>query len=84
MVSDEEWNRGYPDWDKVVHLKEPCDCPSTCEKKIVGTIYSGGHVIWCRNCGCTYDEKHLRPIRITHQFGSDKLCVNTGIYPKRR
>ena len=74
MVNDEEWKKA-PDWNKVTQLKHPCDCPSFCEKKVVGCLYSGGKIYWCRNCGCTYEVKGVRPIRITRQFGSEKYHV---------
>ena len=40
MVSDEDWRKA-PDWDKITELKHPCDCPSSCERKVVGCGYDG-------------------------------------------
>ena len=53
MVSDEDWRKA-PDWDKIKELKHPCDCPSSCERKVVGCGYDGSRAYWCRNCGCVY------------------------------
>ena len=66
MISDEEWKKG-PDlskWapDKV--LKGKCDCPDSCERKIVASGYDGSKDYWCRNCGQVYTLKGLRPIRL--------------------
>lgn len=74
MVSDEDWRKA-PDWDKITELKHPCDCPSSCERKVVGCGYDGSKAYWCRNCGCVYWVKELRPVRITRQFGSDKIHI---------
>ena len=66
MISDEEWRKG-PDWSKwTPHtiLKKKCDCPDSCERKIVATGYDGSKDYWCRNCGQVYTLKGFRPIRL--------------------
>ena len=63
MIDDETWRKA-PDWNNITELKKPCDCPDFCERKVVGSSYVGSTLIWCRNCGCVYTKKGLRPIRI--------------------
>ena len=66
MISDEEWRKG-PDWSKWTPstiLKKKCDCPDSCERKIVATGYDGSKDYWCRNCGQVYTLKGFRPIRL--------------------
>ena len=66
MISDKEW-AGWPDWSKWTPakiLKTKCDCPDSCERKVVGTGYDGSKDYWCRNCGQVYELKGLRPIRL--------------------
>lgn len=74
MLSDEEWKKA-PDWDYInknkKYLKTKCDCPDSCEKRVVGCAYGGGKEYQCRNCGCVYFVDELRPIRLPgKQFGT--------------
>lgn len=66
MISDEEWEKG-PDWSKWTPrtiLKKKCDCPDSCERRVVAAGYDGSKDYWCRNCGQVYTLKGLRPIRM--------------------